>query len=77
MSCDPRCDLDGKRVPELPDALAAFIQAAGALAAAAAERGYLAAARRVLEDALRALDAGASAFRVIDGAHAMTEAQAA
>jgi len=53
-------------VTPLPDALATFVQAAGQLAAAAVKRGDRAAARRVLEDALQALDA-APALSVITG----------
>jgi hypothetical protein len=43
----------------LPDATADFVEAAGRLAAAALQRGDDRSARRLLEDALRVLDAGA------------------
>jgi hypothetical protein len=52
-------------VTPLPDVLAAYVQAAGQLAAAAVERGDRAEARRALEGALRALELGA------DGAPAL------
>jgi len=52
----------------LPDATAAFIEAAGRLAAQAVARGELATARRLLDAALRALDVGAGAkLRVVWG----------
>lgn len=49
----------GSRGSPLPDATAEFVEAAGRLAAAAVERGDRAEARRVLEDALRILEAQA------------------
>lgn len=55
----------GERLPSatgaLPEAVSAFVLAAGRLAAAAVDRGDRAEARRLLETALMAVDAGASA----------------
>jgi hypothetical protein len=58
------------RCSPLPDATADFIEAAGRLAAAAVARGDRAEARRLLEGALRAVEApgGAPALRVVGGA---------
>jgi len=62
MHRDPVPGFTGMPVPEvtgapgLPDALPAFLEASGAHAAAAAERGDLRAAWRLLESALRLLE---------------------
>ncbi len=52
--------------PGLPSAEVAFIEAAGRLAAAAVARGDHGEARRILEDALRVVDARPP-LRVVDG----------
>ena len=55
-------------VTTLPDALAAFVEASGRLAAAAVASGDRAGARRALENALRSLDVGANvapALRIV------------
>ncbi len=45
----------------MPDPVATFVEAAGRLAAAAVMQGRRAEARRLVESALRALDAGEAA----------------
>jgi hypothetical protein len=61
-------DAAGSRGSPLPDATAAYVAAAGQLAAAAVARGDRGVARRVLEDALRAVEVCPPRLMIAGGA---------